>query len=153
MTSQKDKGINSISYNYLDLPSSIIYNTSYIVQDPFGGQIERNVNTQYLYNAGGTKLKTEYTAFHSKSQLEIKRITEYLGNFQYENGILQFSANGEGYYDFVQNRYIYTYKDHLGNLRLSYYKQTDGTAKVLLLSFWIKAYRVYSGTFKQYLPL
>ncbi|MNU18788.1 hypothetical protein D3C71_69950 [compost metagenome] len=131
MTSQKDKGINSISYNYLDLPSSVIYNTSYIVQDPFGGEIERNVNTQYLYDAGGTKLKTEYTSFHSKSQLEIKRITEYLDNFQYENGVLQFSANEEGYYDFVQNRYIYTYKDHLGNLRLSYYKQTDGTAKVL----------------------
>ncbi|WP_404985317.1 DUF6443 domain-containing protein [Chryseobacterium sp. M5] len=131
MTSQKDKGINSISYNYLDLPSSVIYNTSYIVQDPFGGQIERNVNTQYLYDAGGTKLKTEYTAFHSKSQLETKRITEYLGNFQYENGALQFTANEEGYYDFVQNRYIYTYKDHLGNLRLSYYKQTDGTAQVL----------------------
>jgi len=131
MTSQKDKGINSISYNYLDLPSSVIYNTSYIVQDSFGGQIERNVNTQYLYDAGGTKLKTEYTAFHSKSQLETKRITEYLDNFQYENGVLQFSANEEGYYDFVQNRYIYTYKDHLGNLRLSYYKQTDGTAKIL----------------------
>ena len=131
MTSQKDKGINSISYNYLDLPSSVIYNTSYIVQDPFGGQIERNVNTQYLYDAGGTKLKTEYTAFHSKSQLEIKRITEYLDNFQYENGALQFTANEEGYYDFVQNRYIYTYKDHLGNIRLSYYKQTDSTAKVL----------------------
>ncbi|WP_411812293.1 RHS repeat-associated core domain-containing protein [Chryseobacterium scophthalmum] len=44
---------------------------------------------------------------------------------------MQFTANEEGYYDFVQNRYIYTYKDHLGNLRLSYYKQTDGTAKVL----------------------
>ena len=101
------------------------------IRDSFREQIERNVNTQYPYDTGETKLKTEYTAFAQKPQLEIKRITEYVDNFQYENRVLQFSANEEGYYDFVQNRYIYTYKDHLGNMRLSYYKQTDGTAKVL----------------------
>jgi hypothetical protein len=66
MTSQKDKGINTITYNYLDLPSSLIYNNLYIIQDPFMGQVERNVNTQYLYNAAGEKLKAEYTYFLRK---------------------------------------------------------------------------------------
>ena len=130
MTSEKDKGINKISYNYLNLPSSVIYNTTYIIQEKTG-PAERNYNTQYTYRADGTKLKAEYTYFVSKSQTEIKRITEYLNGFQYENDALQFYANEEGYYDFNQNRYIYNYKDHLGNTRLSYYRQTDGTAKVL----------------------
>jgi RHS repeat-associated protein len=131
MTSQKDKGINQIAYNILNLPSSVIYNSTYIIQDPFFGQIERNVNNKYTYSANGEKLSSQYTYFVGKSQTEITRITDYLDNFQYENNILQFYANEEGYYDFVQNRYIYNYKDHLGNIRLSYYKQTDGTARIL----------------------
>lgn len=131
MTSQQDKGILNIVYNHLNLPSSIIYNTTYIIQDPFVGQVERNVNTQYIYRADGKKLKMQYTYYVGKSHTEIKKTTEYLENFQYENNVLQFLANEEGYYDFVQNRYIYNYKDHLGNIRLSYYRQTDGTAKVL----------------------
>lgn len=131
MTSQKDKGINKIGYNYLDLPSSVIYNSTYIIQDPFMGQVERNVNTQYTYDAGGKKLRSVYTYFVGKSQTEIKKTTDYLDNFQYDNNVLQFYANEEGYYDFVQNKYIYHYKDHLGNIRLSYYRQTDGTAKIL----------------------
>jgi RHS repeat-associated protein len=131
MINQKDKGINQIAYNILNLTSSVIYNSTYIIQDPFFGQIERNVNNQYTYSANGKKLRSQYTYFIGKSQTEIRRITDYLDNFQYEDNILQFYANEEGYYDFVQNRYIYNYKDHLGNIRLSYYKQTDGTAKIL----------------------
>lgn len=131
MTSQKDKGINQMAYNILNLPSSVIYNSTYVIQDPFFGEIERNVNTQYTYSANGKKLRSQYTYFVNKSQTEIKRITDYLDNFQYENGVLQFYANEEGYYDFVQNRYIYNYKDHLGNIRLSYYKQAGGTARIL----------------------
>lgn len=131
MTSHTDKGINKISYNHLNLPSSVIYDATYIVQDFFGGSIEKNVTSRYTYSADGTKLKGEYTYFAPKSLTELTRITEYLDNFQYEGNVLQFYANEEGYYDFVQNRYIYNYKDHLGNVRLSYYKQTDGTTKIL----------------------
>mgnify|MGYP003120694996 CR=1 FL=1 len=50
-------------------------------------------------------------------------ITEYAGNYIYENGSLQFFNTPEGYatpdgkggFD-----YVYQYKDHLGNVRLSY---------------------------------
>ncbi|MDR2206340.1 MAG: RHS repeat-associated core domain-containing protein, partial [Flavobacteriaceae bacterium] len=38
-----------------------------------------------------------------------------------ENGaILQFVPTAEGFFSFRENRYIYQYKDHLGNVRLSY---------------------------------
>jgi hypothetical protein len=33
---------------------------------------------------------------------------------------LQFVTTAEGFYSFTENRYIYQYKDHLGNVRLSY---------------------------------
>ena len=36
------------------------------------------------------------------------------------NYILQFVPTAEGFYDFIENKYIYQYKDHLGNTRLSY---------------------------------
>lgn len=36
--------------------------------------------------------------------------------------ILSFFPTAEGYYDFENLRYIYQYKDHLGNVRLSYVK-------------------------------
>jgi len=34
---------------------------------------------------------------------------------------------GEGFYSFEENRYIYQYRDHLGNARISYAKNADGT--------------------------
>ncbi|MDP9957615.1 RHS repeat-associated protein [Epilithonimonas hungarica] len=43
-----------------------------------------------------------------------------------DNMILSFFPTAEGYYDFENLRYIYQYKDHLGNVRVSYVK--DGNA-------------------------
>jgi len=131
MTSQKDKGILSISYNHLDLPSSVIYDTTYILHDLFFGDVQKNVNTQYTYRSDGAKLKAEYTYFSGRSQMEIKKITEYLDGFQYENDILQFLENDEGYYDFTQNKYIYNYVDHLGNVRVSYTRNATGGAVII----------------------
>jgi len=42
-----------------------------------------------------------------------------------DNAVLQFIATAEGFYDFTENRYIYRFKDHLGNTRLSYAKNTQ----------------------------
>lgn len=42
-----------------------------------------------------------------------------------DNAVLQFMATAEGFYDFTENRYIYRYKDHLGNTRLSYARNTQ----------------------------
>lgn len=48
--------------------------------------------------------------------------TEYAGNYIYENGTLQFFSHSEGYVKFENGvfDYVYQYKDHLGNIRLSY---------------------------------
>ncbi|WP_372474858.1 RHS repeat domain-containing protein [Capnocytophaga sp. ARDL2] len=48
--------------------------------------------------------------------------TDYFGEFQYENGVLQFFAHPEGYVKPHDSGYLYVYqyKDHLGNIRLSY---------------------------------
>jgi len=45
--------------------------------------------------------------------------------------ILQFFPTAEGFYDYQKNLYIYQYKDHLGNTRLSYAKNpTTGSVEV-----------------------
>ncbi|WP_312769892.1 DUF6443 domain-containing protein [Epilithonimonas sp.] len=42
------------------------------------------------------------------------------GTPEVDNMILSFFPTAEGYYDFENLRYIYQYKDHLGNVRVSY---------------------------------
>ena len=51
--------------------------------------------------------------------------TDYAGNYVYENNTLQFFNQPEGYVEPVSASsttfvYVYQYKDHLGNIRLSY---------------------------------
>ncbi len=57
--------------------------------------------------------------------------TDYAGNFIYENNVLQFFNTAEGYVEPNGSggyNYVYQYKDHLGNIRLSYQdKNNDGT--------------------------
>ena len=36
----------------------------------------------------------------------------------------------EGFYSFKENRYIYQYRDHLGNARVSFAKNSEGTLEV-----------------------
>ncbi len=62
----------------------------------------------------------------------MKSTTDYQGDFQYENGILQFIAQPEGYIykDATGYRYVYQYKDHLGNNRLSFMRNAGTVAIV-----------------------
>ncbi|QIY92400.1 DUF6443 domain-containing protein [Chryseobacterium gallinarum] len=43
---------------------------------------------------------------------------------------LDFVPTAEGFYSFQENRYIYQYRDHLGNARVSYIKNSAGVAQV-----------------------
>ncbi|ALR31285.1 hypothetical protein ATE47_12460 [Chryseobacterium sp. IHB B 17019] len=110
MTSQVDKGISSIQYNYLNLPKQITQNA---------------VSTNYTYRADGVKVKKLFGSVE----------THYLDGFQYKytepwedpNGTminpemkLRIIPTSEGYYDSLLELYIYNYTDHLGNVRLSY---------------------------------
>lgn len=108
MTLDRNKGIANISYNYLNLPTRITVNSNRYID--------------YVYDAVGTKLKKIVT-----DSLNVTT-TEYNGGFVYQklndgDNNLQFFPTEEGYVtkDSSNNfSYIYQYKDHLGNVRLSY---------------------------------
>ncbi len=74
---------------------------------------QRKRKNPYIYDATGTKQKKVVSTAGN---------TEYAGNYIYENGTLQFFSQPEGYVS-VENgnyEYVYEYKNHLGNTRLSY---------------------------------
>ena len=50
-------------------------------------------------------------------------VTSYAGNYIYENDQLKFFSHAEGYVEPNTEggfEYVYQYKDHLGNVRMSY---------------------------------
>ncbi|WP_440068479.1 DUF6443 domain-containing protein [Tenacibaculum discolor] len=97
MKTDANKGITNITYNHLNLPINVTL---------AGGMIS------YTYDAAGNKLR----------KIANSTTTDYAGNFIYENGALQFFNHAEGYVqkDASSFSYVYQYKDHLGNVRLSY---------------------------------
>ena len=112
MTKDLNKGITSISYNHLNLPETITINNN-----PNIGII------LYIYDATGVKLQKVVNNTGESSVT----ITDYVGNYIYENDVLQFFNQPEGYVEpedptdySLGFNYIYQYKDHLGNVRLSY---------------------------------
>ncbi|WP_428229470.1 RHS repeat domain-containing protein [Flavobacterium sp.] len=105
MTKDNNKNITSITYNHLNLPTLITFATT--------------GNIVYIYNASGQKVQ--------KIVNETARpaiTTDYLGGYQYENATLKFFPTAEGYIEPSGSsyKYVYQYKDHLGNIRLSYDK-------------------------------
>ncbi|GAA4155351.1 hypothetical protein GCM10022217_13440 [Chryseobacterium ginsenosidimutans] len=134
MTDHTDKGILQIDYNFLNLPKYIKFNQS------VGRLLKTYVNTTYLYRADGSKLKKIHKYKDSETATALSTTdTDYLDGFQYETKtipsasgttILKFVPTAEGYYNFENNKYIYSYSDHLGNVRLSYFNNGSG-AEVL----------------------
>ncbi|MDP9959149.1 DUF6443 domain-containing protein [Chryseobacterium lathyri] len=162
MITMKDKGIQTIAYNYLNLP-----NDFQITQlNPFG--IAVSFSLDYVYRADGTKLrKTYFKPGGRGNNLITNKITDYLDGFQYDftdieqctwcrtsvayeqqafkeelildptlpgstpgQWKLDFVATSEGFYSFIENRYIYQYRDHLGNARVSFAKNSAGVLEV-----------------------
>ncbi|WP_254519198.1 DUF6443 domain-containing protein [Aquimarina sp. Aq78] len=112
MIQDQNKGITGISYNHLNLPQTVTVNNT-----------DHNGNINYIYDATGAKLKK--IATEGSSLIE----TEYAGNYVYKNGNLEFFNTSEGYVEQHSDgfKYIYQYKDHLGNIRLSYNKGGNKT--------------------------
>ncbi|MDW9381783.1 DUF6443 domain-containing protein [Chryseobacterium sp. JV558] len=158
MITMKDKGIQTIQYNYLSLPDSYTITQN----NPFG--LPMNSGLEYLYRADGVKLRKTYSIAPPRGQTTIT-MTDYLDGFQYSyregdgiclecrtetafeeqayknintiSGIggtpvwkLDFVPTPEGFYSFTENRYIYQYKDHLGNARVSFAKSSEGALEV-----------------------
>jgi len=99
MTADKNKGIKSIRYNHLNLPTRVSFDT--------GSSID------YTYDATGVKQSKQVTASGVSS------FTFYAGNFIYEQNTagqkLVFFSHPEGYVEKNGNvfNYVYQYKDHL----------------------------------------
>ncbi|WP_299176280.1 DUF6443 domain-containing protein [uncultured Chryseobacterium sp.] len=145
MTSMEDRLIEQIDYNYLNLPSKMIidgYNKS--VSNLYradGTKLKKsfiaNGDNGAMYSSS-----TEYMdGFHYISstgdELWWAWYEESGGAYEPEafismihsssfNNVLKFVPTAEGFYDFENNKYIYQYKDHLGNVRLSYEKDVSG---------------------------
>lgn len=111
MLKDLNKGIENIIYNHLNLPKKVT------IDD--GGS--NNGFISYIYDATGVKLK---------KIVSTGATTEYAGNYVYEDtgsgSSLKFFNHPEGYVSpelvsgSIQYDYVYQYKDHLGNVRLSY---------------------------------
>jgi RHS repeat-associated protein len=125
MTSDQNKGITSITYNHLNQPLKIIFNNN------------TNTRIEYFYTSSGEKVqKKVFTAASAVTT------TDYLDGFQYTQTntgmvVLQFFPHAEGY---VNNTvvsganvysYVFNYTDHLGNIRLRFTRNTNGTLRTL----------------------
>ncbi|MGD1318736.1 RHS repeat domain-containing protein [Chryseobacterium sp. 2R14A] len=128
MINHVDKGILEIRYNNLDLPKYIKFN-NFVTRT--NGDVYSN--TSYSYRADGVKIKKLHHSFTGRNRADSFRTTEYIDGFQYDNQqlaingpvSLKFFSTSEGYYDYVNNRYIYHYSDHLGNVRVSFAKENN----------------------------
>jgi RHS repeat-associated protein len=102
LTSDANKGITVLEYNYLKLPRRIVKN---------------GVTILYQYDATGKKLKETIGT----------NVTDYSGNTIYKNGSLYQISHDEG--RIINGEYEYNIKDHLGNLRVAF-RDSLGVAKI-----------------------
>ncbi|RKS26180.1 RHS repeat-associated protein [Flavobacterium endophyticum] len=114
LTSDQNKGITSITYNHLNLPTKIV----------FGSE---SWKIEYLYAADGRKVRKDapYASGSVAGGVGIMSM-DYLGGFHYQGTALKFFPTAEGYVQATALKvgfaysYVYNYTDHLGNIRLSY---------------------------------
>ena len=143
MLTDANKGITDhITYNHLNLPMRIIIDNE-----------TENGTINYVYDATGVKLKKTLTLPTSIIN------TEYAGNYVYSDNEsvgsmqLQFISHPEGYIEptvvagtrteksikkfdtgtgnvtYSDYSYVFQFKDHLGNIRLSY-SDSDGDGSI-----------------------
>ena len=98
LTKDLNKGITNISYNCLNLPSTVTFSD--------GSRIS------HTYGADGTKLKTVHKTGSTTTT------TDYCGNVVYENGVQKLLLTDEGYVTLSDGKYHYYLKDHQGNNRV-----------------------------------
>ncbi|WP_299189852.1 DUF6443 domain-containing protein [uncultured Aquimarina sp.] len=140
MTKDGNKNITAMTYNHLNLPTRVVFQS-------FGTEPDKYI--AYIYDATGIKLEKQVQEAVILDNSGVVPtygtntiITEYAGNYIYKgnqtggggsssfrasnSGIitsLEFMNHAEGYIE--PNGpgvfdYVYQYKDHLGNIRLSY---------------------------------
>ncbi|MGD1319267.1 RHS repeat-associated core domain-containing protein [Chryseobacterium sp. 2R14A] len=148
MTTMPDKMIDQIDYNFLNLPTQFNINgnhknISYSYRAD-GTKLRKNFivtgdnnqsyasSTEYLdgfqyASSNGDELWALFQEAGGGAY-EPEAYSSFLNVYDYSN-VLKFVPTAEGFYDFENNQYIYQYKDHLGNVRVSYKK--DGNNLVV----------------------
>lgn len=115
MTDDDNKGISSISYNFLNLPETIEFSS--------GDKIK------YTYDATGTRWKTAI-----EESGTVTDSTAYMGGFVYNNDTLSLvqTATGRFVPDGNAYRYDHFITDHLGSIRVVFTDlDDDGEADIL----------------------
>ena len=153
MIKMPDKNINSITYNILNLPTNVTIgsrfsavNNAYVYRAD-GTKVMKNITT---FNPGGTS--TYYLdGFHhievNSGILEMDLTSPLKSAYEQQafnvedsdsnnlnpilDPTLQFFPTAEGFYDYRKSQYIYQYKDHLGNVRLSYGRDINGNLEIV----------------------
>jgi RHS repeat-associated protein len=100
----RNKGIENIVYNYLNLPQTITFT---------GGR-----SIEFVYDATGMKLRKTVKAPNVADV-----VTDYMDGFEYKDGTLEKIYHTEGYVERKVDgtfQYNYTLKDHLGNTRVTF---------------------------------
>ncbi|RWW96708.1 DUF6443 domain-containing protein [Flavobacterium cerinum] len=121
LKTDKNKGIiTPIKYNHLNLPVEIVFNNN------------TSTKINYFYDGEGKKLMKTVT------NGALVTTTDYLTGYQYTNGVLDFFPTTEGYVkstvagSTTSYNYVFNYKDHLGNVRLSYtLDPADNVVKIM----------------------
>lgn len=106
MITDLNKGITNITYNHLNLPKTITIG---------------NESISYVYDATGIKLNKRVS--QNTPTGFVTSNTYYLGNYIYDDNSVKFFSHPEGYVQPLPTGefdYVFQYKDHLGNIRLSY---------------------------------
>lgn len=151
MTAMPDKAISNIIYNHLSLPTTMSLPSSQTLRYQYtadGNKVEKTLN----YTSGSTlyTVTTDYLeGFHYKRQNGItpqepvemrtpvafqERAFQPVEELEPEpqnltltaTPQLEFFPTAEGFYDYKNSKYIYQYKDHLGNVRVSFAKKANG---------------------------
>lgn len=103
LASDLNKGLSSLSYNFQDLPQTVVKGNGYI----------RNI-----YDAGGTLLQKQIKENNNSTVTTYR----YWGPFVYKNDVLDYIVQPEGRARYLPDsggimKYDYYVKDHLGNVR------------------------------------
>ena len=135
MTSDRNKGISSITYNMLNLPQTVLFEDGHETCYTYAAdgrklRVEYRLNNFSIIEAEKAKASEGFDAIASPSALDENGIIEtpaepisrtlmtrdYCGNYIYKNGCLERVMTENGY---MQDGGLYFYiKDYQGNVRV-----------------------------------
>ena len=156
MKDMLDKGIQSIGYNYLNLSDeySTVQNNFGQIVNGYTNYLYRADGTKlrktfsYTPPRGSTSTQiTDYLDGFQYSYFEgggicmtcrsenAYEVQAYKNVFDPNIPIkpewkLDFVVTAVGFYSFTENRYIYQYRDHLGNSRVTFAKNSEGVPEI-----------------------